>query len=106
MPPAVAPAAQVRRTAAAVLGERGGDLGDLLVREGGLHHHLAGELHAGRLEAELDGAVPPEAPQAAVEVADLAAEEQAADEGEHRIAEVTVQGRHCAGGDTALEAVA
>src|SRR6516165_5896475 len=106
MPPAVAPAAQVRRTAAAVLGERGGDLGDLLVREGGLHHHLAGELHAGRLEVERDGAVPPEAPQAAVEVAGLAVEEQAADEGEHRVAEVAVQGGHRARGDAALEAVA
>ena len=77
-----------------------------LLGQGRLDDHLAGELHAGRLQVERDHAVPAEAAQAAVEVADLAAEEQPADEGEHRVAEVAVQRRHRARLDAALEAVA
>ena len=106
MAPAVPPGVQVRRMAPAVLGQRGRHLGHALAVQRGLDDQLAGELHPGRLQVERHHAVPAEAAQAAVEVADLAAEEQPADEAEHRVAEVLVQRRHRPGRDPAPEAVA
>src|SRR5215469_5448713 len=105
VPPAVPPGTQVRRAGPAVLPQRRGDLGDALAPQRGLDDHLAGELHAGGLQAEGEGAVPVEAAQAAVEVADVAREEQPADEREHRVSEVAVQLRHGAWLDAAPEAV-
>ena len=71
-----------------------------------LDHHLARELHAWALELEVEHRLAREAAQAAMEVADRDLEEQPADEGEHRIAEIAVQGGHGALCDAALEPVA
>ena len=103
------PSRQVRRCGGRLrpsLDQRGRHLGHVLAGQGRLDHHLAGELHPGRLQVERHHAVPAEAAQAAVEVADLAAEEQPADEAEHRVAEVLVQRRHGARRDPAPEPVA
>ena len=51
-------------------------------------------------------AVALEAAQAAMEIAARAAEEDAADGGQHRVAEIAVQRRHRAGLDAAVETVA
>ena len=106
MPPAVAPGAQVGRARAQVRRERRRNLGDLQLAQGRLDDHLAGELHAGALQVERRQDLPAEAAQAAVEVADRAGEEQAADEAQHRVAEVAVQEGHRAVLDAAAEAVA
>ena len=106
VPPAIPPGVQVRRPAPAVLGQRGRHLGDPLAGQRRLDHHLAGELHPGRLQVERHDGIPAEPAQAAVEVADLAAEEQPADEAEHRVAEVPVQRGHGPGRDAAGEPVA
>ena len=104
--PPVPPGVQMRRPAPAVLGQRGRDLGDPLFGQRRLDHKLAGELHARGLQPEPHDTVPAETAQAAVEVTDLAAEEQPADETEHRVAEVAVQRRHGPRLDAALKAVA
>ena len=106
VPPAVPPGVQVRRPAPAVLGQRGRHLRHALAGQGRLDHHLAGEFHPGRLQVERHHAIPVESAQAAVEVTDLAAEEQAADETQHRVAEVPVQRRHRSRRDPAGEPVA
>ena len=46
MPPAVAPAAKMRRARAAVGRERRRNFGDFQLRDRRLHHHLGGEFHA------------------------------------------------------------
>ena len=51
-------------------------------------------------------ASPRKAPQATVKIADAGAEEQAPDEAEHRIAQITMQQGHGARRDAALEAIA
>ena len=51
-------------------------------------------------------ASPVEAAQAAMKIAAGAAEEQSADRGQHRIAQIAVQRRHCARQDPAAKAVA
>ena len=96
----------MRRARAAIRRERGRHLGHAQAGERGLHHHLGGELHAGGAQVELEDAVAAEGAQAAVEVAHRDAEEDAADGGEHRVAEIFVQRRHGAGLDAAGEAVA
>src|SRR6185437_14700456 len=106
VPPAVPPGVQVRRPAPAVLVQRGRHLGHALAGQGRLDHHLASELHPGRLQVERHHDVPAEPAQPAVEVADLAAEEQPADEAEHRVAQVLVQRRHGPRRDPAPEPVA
>ena len=73
--PAVAPGFEVRRAAAAILLERGGDLGHLLAEQRGFDDHLAGELHAGGAEGEALVGVFAEGADAAVEVADGRVEE-------------------------------
>ncbi len=104
--PAVAPGAEVGRAAAAVGREGGGDLGHAEAGEGGFDDHLGGELHAGGAEVEGEDGVATEGTEAAVEVADGDAEEDAADGGEDGIAEIAVEWRHGAGFDGAGEAVA
>src|SRR5581483_10648280 len=106
MAPAITPRAQVRWAAAAVLLERRGDLNHALAEQRGFDDHLAGELHAGGAEVEALVGVDGERADAAVEVADGRVEEPAADEAEHRVAEISVQRRHGAGADAAAEAIA
>jgi acetyl-CoA carboxylase carboxyltransferase component/pyruvate/2-oxoglutarate dehydrogenase complex dihydrolipoamide acyltransferase (E2) component len=69
VPPAVAPAAQMRRAAAPVGRERRRHLGDREPEQRRLHHHLRGELHPDRAQIEALDRVAPEAAQTAVEVA-------------------------------------
>ncbi len=104
--PAVAPGAEVRGAAAAVGGESGGDFGEAEVGEGGFDDHLAGELHAGGAEVEPEDSVAAHGADAAVEVADGDAEEEAADEAEDGVAEVLVQWGHGSRFDLAAEAIA
>src|SRR5215831_6997659 len=100
MPPSVAPASQVRRPAAAILRQSRRHFFHPLARQGGFDNHLARELHAGCLQAKLKYAAPVEAAQSAMKVADLAAEEQPADETQNGVAQVAMQRGHC----TALDA--
>jgi hypothetical protein len=104
--PAVAPAAQVRRAGAPVRAERRRDLGHLQTHDRGLDHHLGGELHPRRVQLEPEDGLTRETAQAAMEITDRRAEEHAPDRRKNGIAEVPVQGRHGAGRDPALEAVA
>ena len=106
MPPAVAPASQMRRAGTAVGPQHRRHLGDAQAADRRLHHHFAGEFHPRRLQIERQDGAAVEAAQAAVEIAARAAEEDAADRRQHGVAEVAVQLRHGAGHDAALEAVA
>ena len=106
MPPGVAPAAQVRRTAPAIRRERRRHLGDTHLEQRGLDDHLAGKLHPGGVQVHpLDGGLA-EAAQAAVEITHGRAEKQPSDARQHRVAQVPVQGRHGARLNAAPEAVA
>ena len=104
--PAVAPAVEVRRPRAPVGFQCRRHLGDPEAGERRLDDHLGGELHAGRGEPQVEDRGAPEASQPAVEVADRAAEEQPAHEGQHRVAEVPVEPWHRLISNAALEAVA
>ena len=104
VPPAVPPGAQVRRPRPAVLAERDRDLADAKAEEGRLDDHLARELHPGRPEADAVDRLLPEAADAAVEVRDRDAEEEASEEGEDGVPEPAVKKRHGARLDPALEA--
>ena len=53
MPPAVAPASQMRRTIATVFVQRDGNFVDDEFVQRGLDHHLGGKLHAGRAQIHL-----------------------------------------------------
>jgi hypothetical protein len=86
--------------------QSGGDLYDPLLHKRGFDDHFAGELHAGGAQVEAFVGVDGEGADAAVEVADGRAEEPAAEEAEHRVAEISVQRRHSAGTDAAAEAIA
>src|SRR5215472_10200759 len=105
MPPSVAPASQVRRTAAAILRQSRRHFFHPLSRQGGFDNHLARELHARCLQAKLKYAAPVEATQAAMKVADLATEKQPADETQDWVAQVAMQRRHSTTLDAALETV-
>src|SRR6185312_10889068 len=106
MTPAIAPGAEVRRAAAPVLLEGRRNLDHTLAEQGRLDDHLAGELHASRPEVKSLVGVDREGADAAVEVADRRAEEPAAEEAEHWVAEILVQRRHGTGADAAAKAVA
>src|SRR6266480_1045975 len=75
-------------------------------RERGLDHQLARELHPPGSQVERPDGVAVKAAQAAMEVADRRAEQQAPYEAEHRVAEIAMQQRHGALADAALEPVA
>jgi hypothetical protein len=83
-----------------------GTLLDAQSRQRRLRHHLAGELHARRHQAERGEPVADHAAHPAVEVAHVDAEEQPADEAQDRVAQVAMQEGHGAGRDAALEPVA
>ena len=96
----------MRRAAATVGRERGGNFGKAHAHLGRLDDHLGGELHAGSLEIHAQEGVFREAADAAVEVAERGAEEQLADAGEDRVADVAILPGHGAGLDLAGEAIA
>ncbi len=106
MAPAITPAAQVGRAATPIDREGCWYFADGEAVECGPHHHLARKLHTRRAQIEPEDSVAVKAAQAAVEVAYIAAEEDAPDRGEHRIAQVAVQWRHGTGGNPTAEAVA
>ena len=106
MSPTVAPAAQVRR--------RERPSGESVVGTSAIRRPRSVALTTISLANSMPGVcrlersdrVAAEAAQAAMEVADRAAEEQPAEPGQHGVAEIPVQRRHGAGRDAALEAVA
>src|SRR5205823_13037809 len=104
--PSVAPTAQIRRASAAVRQQRSGNSGEAPSRERGLDHQLARELHPPGPQVKRPDGVAVKAAQAAMEVADRRAEQQAPYEAEHRVAEIAMQQRHGALADAALEPVA
>ena len=107
VPPAVAPGAQVRRAAAPVRLQCGRYLDQRVPGERGAYDQLGGELHARHAESERPDALPVEAADAAVEVADLLQpEHEASDPRQDRVAQIPVQERHGTGSDAALEPVA
>jgi hypothetical protein len=76
------------------------------MREGCSNYDFAREFHASRLQPELQYPGSIEATETAMEVADLASEEQAPNEAQGWVAQVPVQTRHCAFCDPASEPVA
>ncbi len=106
MAPAVAPAAQVRRAVAAVRRQCGRHFDDAQAVQRRLDHHLARELHAGRLQVEREHRFAIEPTQSAMEVTHRTAEEQPADEAQHRVAQIAMQLGHRARADAASEPVA
>src|SRR5436853_3552097 len=79
MPPAIAPAAQMRRTATPVGMKRSRHFGDSPSGERCLHHELARELHSGGAEVQRADRFAIEGAQAAVEIAHPDAKQQSAD---------------------------
>lgn len=106
MPPAIPEAAQMRRTGTAIRRQRRGHLRHFQMHQRGLHHHLAGILHTGRLQIQLLNAFLIITAQAAVEIADIAGIKQTADKRQHRVADIAVQRRHGPFRNTTLETVA
>ena len=105
VPPTVPPRAEVRLAAPAVGTQDGRDLTDVEAVERCAHHHLAGVLHPGGMEVEVEDRLPPKPPHPAVEVADLGGEQPAPDERQDRVADDAVHRRHRPWHDPALEAV-
>ena len=97
VPPAVAPARELRRAAARHVGDRKLADVELLLRRA--DDHLGGELHAGGAQVERGQDVAPEAAHAAVRVADAGAEEEVQRAAEQRVADVAVDPVHRAGLD-------
>src|SRR6266404_3462283 len=85
--------------------ERRRNFGDIQPVDRCLHDHLACELHAGGLKSERENRIAREAAQSAVEIAAGAVEENTADGGQHRIAEIAMERWHGASSYTALEAI-
>ena len=95
----------MRRAGATVRRQDRRHLGNRQPLNGRLHHHFAGEFHAGCLQIQPQNRVAVETPQPAMEIAARAMEEQPSDRGQHRIAQIAVQRRHRTRHDAALEAV-
>ena len=106
MAPAVAPSAEVGRAATSIGCESGGDLGEAEIGERGFNDHLAGELHTRGAEVEVENGFATEGADAAVEVADWDAEEEAAKVTQDGISQIFVKRRHGSGLDFTAEAVA
>ena len=104
--PAVSPTAQMGRAAATIFPQRCRHLADFEPGKSGFHDHLAGKLHAGRLELQVEHRLTVVTTQPTVEVFDRRPEECPTDPGEHGIAEILVQRRHRPGLDPSPEAVA
>ncbi len=99
VPPAVAPRLQVRGPGTTVGMQGDGDLSHAQALEGGLHHHLGGELHAGGLQVHAAVGIGGETAHAAMEIVDGSAEEETSDEGEGGVADPAVFPGHGTGGD-------
>ena len=80
----------MRGTAAPILLKRRWNLDDLLFHQRGFDDHFAGKLHARCSESETVVGFSREGAHAAMEIADLSMEQQAAQLAEHWIAEVAV----------------
>src|SRR3954469_18037692 len=106
MAPAVAPRPQVRRPIAKIRRERRRHLAHLEPVERALRDHLRRVLHPGGPQIEPEDRVAPERAEPAMEVSDVAPEEQPPEERKPRVAEPLVQRGHGALLDAALEAVA
>src|ERR1700677_1024466 len=106
MTPAIAPGAKVRGTATTVGGQGRGHLCQAKSAEAGFDDHLAGELHSCRTEIETEDGVAAHGTDATVEVSDGDAKEQAPDEAENRVAQITMEWWHGSRLDLAAEAVA
>src|ERR1700683_2579336 len=71
----------------------------------GFDHHFQGEFHAGRSKPESQDGIPPEAPQAAIEIPAWRSVQCAADLRQQRVAEIAMQRRHRLRLDATSEAV-
>ena len=95
------------RRAGAPVGRQGGwHFGYFQAVQGGFDDHLGGELHTGGIQADRQNAFPAKAPQTTVEIADPDAKKEAANEGQHRVAQVAVQERHGPFFDASFESIA
>jgi hypothetical protein len=103
--PAISPRAQMGRTITAVGPQLRRDLCDRQAGERRFRHHFAGELHSAAHQAQCRDRLPMKAANAAVEVADGGAKEEAPDETEHRVSEIPVQQRHRSALDAAAESI-
>src|SRR5580658_5727699 len=106
MPPAIAPGPQMGRPAPAVLVQRYRHLADLHAGQRSLDHNLAGEFHAGRIEAHPSERIDTEAAQTAVEVAYLGCEEDSSRQRQHGVADPAMRPRHRTLVDPTRKAVA
>ncbi len=105
MPPAIPPAPQMRRPASTVRRQGGRHLGDPQLVRGGLHYHLAGEFHSPRLKIEAEHRVAAKTAKPAMKVAAGAAEEEAADSRQNRVAEIAMKSRHSSWRDPAQKSI-
>src|SRR5438067_8185122 len=106
MPPAVAPGPKVRGPVASVLVQDGWDLVDAHALQAGFDHHLASELHPRGAQPHALVGVLSEGAQAAMEVTNPDAEEEAADRGQDRVADKPMTPAHRALVDPTTESVA
>ena len=80
MPPAIAPGTQMWRAGSTVWNKRRGGFFDAKALQGGFDHHFGGKFHARRIQIEACDRIARKSTQAAMEVADLDAIEQASNE--------------------------
>lgn len=106
MAPAVVPRPKVRGAGPSVRSQFSGYLDDIQTVQRRADDHLARELHAVGLHAELFDPGLAKRAHPAVEVAHRDPEEQPPEQRQHRVAESAVQERHSSFGDAALETVA
>ena len=91
MAPAIAPSAQMRRTAAPVWSERGGHLSNPHLEKSGLQDHFGGELHARRAQSDTLVRSFAKSPKAAVKITRAASKQHPPNLGENRISEVLME---------------
>jgi len=106
MPPAIVPTAQMRSSPRPGRRKSGRNFAGGHFEQRRLHHHFAGELHAGGAQAHLLVSRPGERAQAAMKVMAVRFEEKAPNRSEQRVAEILVQCGHCARLNAALEPIA
>src|SRR6516165_1042498 len=106
MPPAVAEAAKVRRTVAAIRAEHRRHFAHPLFVKGSLYYHFAGKFHARRPQVQALIGVLAESPKAAMGIANWRAKEQVENAAKYRVANVFVVPGHGAWLDAALKTVA
>ena len=102
----VAPGVDVRRAPPTISRERRRNFGDPHPEQSRFDQHLQGDLHAQALEVQAVKRGPAHPPEAAVHIAQRDAEENARKEAQKGIANVAMEGRHGARGDTTAVAIA